>query len=1378
MSNQHERSASRPWLAKRVWMLPTALVVALVAMFTLSATSVFAQEPIIQIDKGADVEAIRGSSVTFNITVNNNTELAAPAGNPPARDLTGVQVIDNGCSNGPTLARTGGDNGDNILQAGETWTYSCVVNNVQQDINNFAEVRATDAGNPVSDSDAARITVIEPGLNVTKAAVTSPIVQGANATFNITVRNTGLADIPEANITLSDVLCTPAIDPKLPTAGDTQPGPSGAPDVLDGDPDGNLTNGIGGETWSYVCTVPAPPDDVVNTVTVTAKDSNNQTWTRSATATVVVLNPGLNVTKTPNKSVVTVNEAVTWKIQVYNTGEVSYTGFSVVSADDPNCAAAGGTFTGPSKTIADPDADLEPGEMWEYICSVPGGYPLSSPNLPNTVTVNGTRSTGGTDTSSATATVDVVAPGLQATKKPFVQHILQGQAANFTIEVINTGTQGALSALSNVAVSDPQCTTTPTYVSGDANNNGKLDADLVDPVIPPYLGETWIFACSRTSVQSSFTNVATASGKDSANNTVTSAPTTAAVFVFTRNINIVKTVADTYTPPAVPPGDTTVLKGETVVFNLRVTTNGNVELTNVTVTDPGCDANTLTGPVISGANDNDGRLDPGEIWDYTCTKANVTADFNNTASATAKDPQGNPLSDDDTLAVDVLTPGLLLEKTPAYQEVDAGKEIIWTLRIHNTGQANLNPTGVGFDGLYDPMCGNLTHEADNPGDGDLTLEPGEVWVFTCSLPYWYYWGLNNVQNIAQAVFIDDNNNTVSDIESAIAQIRSPIIDLEKTANATTVFKGSNVEFTFEVRNTSGQSYYGVTQPQDLTNVDVSDGMCPGGKPTVVSGDTNGDNKLNPVEVWIYKCTVTNVAAGTLTNSATVTAKNAVGLQVSDSDTVSVNVLNVGLNVTKSTNTPIVQQGANVLFTIQASNTGTQNLTTVSISDNMTCQGGPGGAPTFGSGDVNANTVLDVGEIWTWTCTVANAQQDYTNSATVTAKEQSTGQAVTPQTGTANVTVLRPGINLQKTPPTQSVLSGQAANFQLLVSNTGNSALTNVQITDALCSVQPPPRISGDTNNNNTLDAGEVWTYSCTVNNVTQNLTNSAAVTASSGNQSVADTDTASVTVLTPGIRIDKTPDQQTVAAGGTANFTINVSNPGTAPLSSVVVTDPLCSAAPLVRTSGDTDNDNVLDPGETWVYTCSIANVTQNLVNTASVNASTGAGTVNASDTANVTVQTTPPPSGSLVLAQTVNPATIVKGGSATFQATLANGTATNMTGISLKGDKCKNFTRQADAPGNNDAVLNSGETWVWQCVLTKVTKTTTNKVTAKIKAPKQTLTASIKLTVTSGRDLLIEEDSNEVSGVEVLIDGEGKVIDEAQLLNKNYLPIVIGEEE
>lgn len=83
-----------------------------------------------------------------------------------------------------------------------------------------------------------------------------------------------------------------------------------------------------------------------------------------------------------------------------------------------------------------------------------------------------------------------------------------------------------------------------------------------------------------------------------------------------------------------------------------------------------------------------------------------------------------------------------------------------------------------------------------------------------------------------------------------------------------------------------------------------------------------------------------------------------------------------------------------------------------------------------------------------------------------------------------------------------------------------------------------------------------------------------------------------VNVVAPVIAIDKSPDAQGVPSGGTAIFTVTVTNVGTADLTNITVTDlqaPNCS-----RASGAIAN---LAPGQSNSYTCALDNVTADSTN-------------------------------------------------------------------------------------------------------------------------------------------------------------------------------------
>jgi uncharacterized repeat protein (TIGR01451 family) len=149
-------------------------------------------------------------------------------------------------------------------------------------------------------------------------------------------------------------------------------------------------------------------------------------------------------------------------------------------------------------------------------------------------------------------------------------------------------------------------------------------------------------------------------------------------------------------------------------------------------------------------------------------------------------------------------------------------------------------------------------------------------------------------------------------------------------------------------------------------------------------------------------------------------------------------------------------------------------------------------------------------------------------------------------------------------------------------------------------------------------------------------------------------------VAAPAITITKNPATQAVDSGGTAKFTITVSNTGSVTLTNVTVTDPL--------STGCNKSIGTLDPGQTSTYSCEQAGVTAAFTNVATVTGHPPVGPdVTASASANVTVNSPPPPSAptptptpqptvvDLAIVKTVDKASVVKGSNVTYTLTVTN---------------------------------------------------------------------------------------------------------------------------
>lgn len=160
------------------------------------STSNAAYIPAVAVDKTASTDVLNVSGntpVTYSYAVTN-------PGNEPLQAIT---ISDDKCA---PLNRTGGDtNGDNQLQPGETWTYTCAATLTVATTNTVtvsaAGIRTTKT---VTATDS--FTVIKPPLTIEKTSNTggTPVKAGQTITYSVKVTNS--SSTPAENVTLTDPL--------------------------------------------------------------------------------------------------------------------------------------------------------------------------------------------------------------------------------------------------------------------------------------------------------------------------------------------------------------------------------------------------------------------------------------------------------------------------------------------------------------------------------------------------------------------------------------------------------------------------------------------------------------------------------------------------------------------------------------------------------------------------------------------------------------------------------------------------------------------------------------------------------------------------------------------------------------------------------------------------------------------------------------------------------------------------------------------------------------------------------------------------------------------------------------------------------------------
>jgi uncharacterized repeat protein (TIGR01451 family) len=942
-------------------------------------------------------------------------------------------------------------------------------------------------------------------------------------------------------------------------------------------------------------------------------DPNNNGTTNTcneANENVLVISPGISITKDPNSQTILSGGTASFAITVNNTGDAALSGVHVTDAQSPDCdrTAAEIAAIGPPNEVG--SSTLQPGDTVTYLCTLAG----VTSDFTNSATATGTPPVGAPVTATDTADVKVIKPSIKITKTTTTPTIETGASASFHIKVENSGD----SPLTDVSVSDSQA-------PGCARTAAQISADRGTATFAP--GDVYEYDCTSPAETAGFTNTAVTSGTDELGNTVTD-QSSVDVKVIQPSIKITKT---TTTP--------TIETGATASFHIKVENSGDSPLTDVSVNDaqaPGCARAAAQISADRGTN----TFAPGDVYEYDCTSPAETAGFTNTAATSGTDELGKTVTDQSSVdvAVDKAVPTL---------STDASGPVVVGNTINDVAH---------LVGGFNP-AGTITFEVFAPGDATcqkpLTPAPSGANVdhgagdyssggFATDTAGDYRW-MAHYSGDANNAAVDTACNDANETSTAV----KPGILVAKTVNHEVVRSGDTVTYTITVTNT-GDS--------DLTNVHVDD--SPFGAPcsrdaTAIAalitakypGNPNRAGALKAGQSVSYACDATisddpaNPNDNTVTNTATATGTPPVGDDVSATDSVDVLVIHPAISIAKTPDSQTLDSGGTATFTITVTNTGDSTLNNVTVTDALS----PGCARTSATlaGLASMPPAPAAGSTVSYTCSLAGVTAGFTNSATATG-HPAVGSDVT-ATDTAAVTVnappppppppppvtppvtppappvtppSNPAIAITKNPGSQTIDNRGTAKFTIIVTNTGNTTLGKVKVADALS-----PNCDKTIG---TLAAGGTVTYTCSKPNVTASFTNVAVATGTSpSGQNVTARDSAKVTasapfkppvvVTHPKIKIVKNPKSQTLDNGGTAVFTIQVTNVGDVRLSNVTVSDP--TSPQCTKTIG------TLAAGDSKTYTCQRPNVKKSFVNKATASGTAPNGQkVAAFDQAPVTV--------------------------------------------------------------------------------------------------------------------------------------------------------------
>ena len=320
---------------------------------------------------------------------------------------------------------------------------------------------------------------------------------------------------------------------------------------------------------------------------------------------------------------------------------------------------------------------------------------------------------------------------------------------------------------------------------------------------------------------------------------------------------------------------------------------------------------------------------------------------------------------------------------------------------------------------------------------------------------------------------------------------APAIDIEKLVNGQdadaatgpVLAVGSTATFTYQVTNTGNVA---------LANVAVVDDNgtpgLPGDdfSPSFTGGDVNSNSLLDLNETWTYSANRI-VTAGQYTNIGKVSGQTSIGQTVTDTDPANhfgaapaIDIEKVTVDGATSGDGLTILSGESISWRYTVTNTGNVALSGVTVTDDQA-----GVTPTYQSGDVNNNSLLDLTETWIYTAAGTATTGNYSNTGTaqgsftdsaqqsrnVMASDPSSYFGAYPRIAINKVTV--DGANVGDG---ITVDEGDAISWRYTVTNTGNVALSSVTVTDNQPGVTPVYQ-SGDLNNNSLLDLSETWIFS-------------------------------------------------------------------------------------------------------------------------------------------------------------------------------------------------------------------------------------------------------------------------------------------------------------
>jgi uncharacterized repeat protein (TIGR01451 family) len=484
---------------------------------------------------------------------------------------------------------------------------------------------------------------------------------------------------------------------------------------------------------------------------------------------------------------------------------------------------------------------------------------------------------------------------------------------------------------------------------------------------------------------------------------------------------------------------TVTAAGQTVTYTMLITNTGNQDLENLQVADSLLNAGSLVcSPVAIGQTLSVAIGSTTCTARYTVTQTDINSGAPLLNTVIVQSRRTLPQSASFTVSV-LQQPAFTISKTVDQSvALFAGQRLRYTIQVRNTGNQDLtvfnlqDPLITTGGGQNDLSCAPVSFGQTLTVSQPLTTCTGSLVVTQAQLNA----GVA-ITNTATAQFQQAQPQSAS-VSTTITQ--TPALTITKTANVATVSSAGQV-IGYSIVVTNGGNV-------DLTSLSVSDNKVQ--SLTCANFPIGGTLPVNASTVCqgSYIVTQADIDAGQpIVNRATASSRQTQPVSAIANVNVQQNSM---FNVTKSASLLSVNRAGQVIqYAIQIVNTGNTDLLSLTVADPLVTQSGNNDLRCSPVAVGQTLTTASPRTICSGTYTVSqqdiNAGNTITNVATVSFTQTGAQSAV------ANTIVVRePSFTVVKTASAGSVnVAGQRITYTIVVSNTGNTDLSNMQVSDLL-----------------------------------------------------------------------------------------------------------------------------------------------------------------------------------------------------------------------------------------------------------------------------------------------------------------------------------------